>query len=638
MDTKIFDTLLEPVFVINTDKKVQYCNEPASLIAGVSIRKLMRSQASLESVFTFSEPVNAFLDLSTLTEPSSYQEVAFTTEDQKAGKVQITVQPFHDSLFLVYFRDVTLEETLQKKYRAELEQKEDVIKDLQVAQAELQNYSKNLERMVEERTAEVRKLNQLMAALLDSLKQGFFIFDQSGKCLEVFSKACRDTLGTEPVGKNVWEVLALSSRQVPGFQKWLTTVFAEMLPFEDLAPLGPQSFPHPEGKHVKLEYYPLRAADSTIAGVVVVATDITELIQAQEQAETDRARSSMILKLIESKKQALSFLSEAEILLHELQQEVSKPEQLSIENTFRLLHTLKGGAASFSIKALTEKCHQAESLITTLRSETETTRRKQLLEQLRIESASIFSEYEIFTKENVAILGSPEKRSQRFVELPTALLEQFAAEKLKQIPTLQSEFIENFLTETLHEQFQQYEEVVANTAEIVGKQVHPILWKNKDLRITPKIYGGLISTFVHVFRNAVDHGIETAEIRVSQGKPAAGRIEVAFEKTKDGKLKIQVKDDGGGIPAEKIRAKLEQKGLSPQNMSDFEVIQHVFDSQLSTKDSVSDISGRGVGLDAVLNAAKKLGGTAWVESTPGLGTTLTVEVPFQVGSTNPKAA
>ena len=160
MDFKLFDTLLEPVFVIDADRKIIYCNEPAALICDMSVRKLTRGQI-FDQVLTFEEPLTFLQTLADLKDPSPYQELGFSSSSDKKGKAQITCQPVSHTTpaWLIFFRDVTLEETLQKKYRAELEQ--------------VQHYSRNLEKMVDERTAEIKKLNQTMSALLDSLHQGF---------------------------------------------------------------------------------------------------------------------------------------------------------------------------------------------------------------------------------------------------------------------------------------------------------------------------------------------------------------------------------------------------------------------------------------------------------------------------------
>jgi two-component system chemotaxis sensor kinase CheA len=627
-DAKLFDTLLEPVFILNGEKKVLYCNEPAALLCDISVRKIMRSQPVFDELFRFAVPVEHLGSLPQVTDPTPYQELAFETESQKSGKIQITIQPFSEidgqASWIIFFRDVTLEETLQKKYRAELEQKEDVILDLQKAQAELEKYSKNLEKMVDERTAEIKKLNSLMTALLDSLQQGFFVFDSKGLCLEVFSKACEHTIQGRPAGQPIWQVLRLPEKQVPGFQKWMGTLFSEMLPFADLAPLGPQKFPHTEGAEIQLEYYPLRNVDGRVDGVVVVASDITNLVAAQKEAETERAHAKMILSLIQHRRQVLGFILESEAILNELKKELGKGPAAAADNLFRSLHTLKGGAASFSIKKMADQAHESETLLTHWKSEQKPEQWTALFES----AMKIETHFSDFTKENEQILGSREKLTQRWIELPASKLAQFQS----RLPLeLHGEFVSEFLMEPIGAFFQQYNEVVHSVAEREMKSVLPLSFQNADIPVLPELYSQLFSTFIHAYRNAVDHGIESPARRQELGKASEGQIETLFSIENLGGtswLQIQIRDDGGGIDPQKIRSKLQSQGQDLSTESDHEVIQHIFDSQFSTKEVVTETSGRGVGMDAILFAAKALGGKAWVDSKLGEGTTLKIQVPY----------
>ncbi|WP_374030545.1 ATP-binding protein [Bdellovibrio bacteriovorus] len=176
-----------------------------------------------------------------------------------------------------------------------------------------------------------------------------------------------------------------------------------------------------------------------------------------------------------------------------------------------------------------------------------------------------------------------------------------------------------------------YNDVMLRVAAQVDKMVSPLKIHNGNLMVIPEIYSGLFSTFVHAFRNAVDHGIEMPDHRVDIGKPAEGQVDVTFSLNHNSQgswLLVQIKDDGGGIDPARIREKLTGKGLDVSAESDQQIIQHIFDSQFSTREHVTDISGRGVGMDAIKVAAEELAGRVWVESTVGQGSTLFVEVPY----------
>lgn len=628
MDNKIFDTLLEPTFIIDKDKKIIYCNEAASTICDVSVRKIHRSTPCLDQIFQFAEKISGLDSLEQITDPTPYQEANFATESGKNGKIQITIQLYSHTepqkLWLVYFRDVTLEETLQKKYRAELGQKEDVILDLKKAQSELKNYSENLEKMVEERTAEIARMNQTMRALLDSLAQGFFIFDKEGKCLPVYSKSCINTVQTEPAGKQIWEVLKIEPTKVDGFKKWLTALYAEMLPFQDIVAIGPQSFSHSEGLTIQLEYYPLRNSDEVLEGVVVVATDISKLVQAQKDADNEKAHAKMILSLIKHKRAFSSFLKESTELMEQLKTEFNKAD-VDPENAFRLLHTLKGGSASFSIKNVADQCHEAETMLTTWKAFS-TASNLVNLKQQALAIPKLFQEY---LEQNSELIGIFNK-SERMLEKSLSQILDFEESSIAD-ENLKQKYYEEFIMEPIHNYFQSFNDPVQQVANSEHKLITPLVFDNGDLKIIPEYYENLFSTFIHAYRNAADHGIETPEKRMEKGKSESGTILTQFQIAKENGqefLHIKIKDDGGGINPTKIRENLNKKGFDHSAETDEQIIQHVFDSQFSTKEQVTETSGRGVGMDAILHSAKRLGGNAWVESTLDKGTTLSIKVPY----------
>jgi two-component system chemotaxis sensor kinase CheA len=629
----LFDTLLEPVFVLNQEQKVIYCNETAAIVCGLSVRKITRGSMKFLDLFTFSEPIEGLDKLIHICDPTPYKEVTFQTSQGGEGKVQITLQPVFDSMgdknWIVFVRDVTLEERLQKKYRAELEQKEDVIKDLEDAKVQLENYSKNLEQMVADRTAELSRLNQMMTALLDSLNQGFLIFNEQGKVLEVTSKACEYTIEGRPQGQNIWDVLKVPANKVDGFQKWMKTVFMEMLPFEDLAPLGPVSYPHSQGNRISLEYFPLRNAEGKMDGVVLVASDITKLVEAQEQAVRDRSYANLIINMVQNKNQIGRFVRESESLLAELKSGLKTSwENADDESLFRQLHTLKGGAALFSIQDMTEYCHKAETLL----SEFKESRSAEQYQKLQDETVFIESSFNKFLAKSEDILGKKALSQERQLEIPLSKL-QNTIEKLQSLPQGNNAaqlLLNDFMMESVGSFFESYNDVAQKVATNQEKQLNPVVFKNADLKVLPEVYSTLFATFVHSFRNSVDHGIEAPALREEQGKPAAGTITVQFDllKKPDNWLQIRIDDDGAGVNAKVIREKLTAKGLDVSAESDEQVIQHIFDSQFSTREQVTEMSGRGVGMDAIKHAAEHLGGTVNVRSEYGKGTTLIVEVPY----------
>ena len=630
-DYSLFDTLLEPLFILAEDGKIIYANEPALQLCALPFRKAQKLKFC--EILTFNEKVEWCESIGTIIDPTPYKEVRFKNHEGQEGRVQLTCRKFlpvePEQHWMVFVRDVTLEERLQNKYRGELEQKEGYIEELKKAQAELEKYSKNLEKMVEERTREITRLNQQMKALLDSLRDGFLIFGPDGQCFETSSHACLRVLEGAPAGKAIWDVLRMPENKVPGFKKWMMTLFSEMLPFEDLAPLGPPSFPHSEGKQIAIEYFPVRTDSGTIEGVVVVASDITSLVEAKKQAELDREHARLIIKLVKNKKEISGFIREAQAMLTNLMTHLTKPDKdWSRDEIFRALHTVKGGCASFSVIKTAHLCHEAEQILADAKSEYFFEKASPLKQKCY----DIQNSFQEFISDTKAILGDKGLSEERMIEMPVSEMIQWSQKisKWSEGQDIANELLKKYLMEPIGTFIEPYKELIQTVAQSENKKVDALEIVNENLRILPEVYSPLLSCLVHAFRNAVDHGIEFPAARLACGKPDAGHISVQFNliETSTSTLQIKIADDGGGIDPFSIRKKLHEKGLSTATESDYEVIQRVFDTEFSTKTVTTEISGRGVGMDAILISALNLGGTAWVDSVVGQGTTLTIEVPY----------
>jgi two-component system chemotaxis sensor kinase CheA len=638
MDYKIFDSLLEPVLVIQKDQTVVYCNEPAALLAELSPRKIVRSKMKVYDLFSWDQPVQAFANLTPELESTPYQEVTFRTPNGKTGRLQVTVQfstqvstlssvspSPGDGEWICFFRDVTLEETLQKKYRGELEQKETYILELQKAKNELELYSQNLEKMAQERTAEIKILNSSMKALLDSLSQGFLIFDSKGLCSPVYSKACLDVLEGDPTGLNIWSLLKLNEKETESFKKWMTAAFSEMLPFEDIAPLGLPRYKHSQNRQIKLSYSPIRSETGSIEQLVLIAEDITRLVVAEEQAEKDRAQVQMILSVLSHKKQILSFFNESQRLIDEL--EHLTKNDFSPQKAFIGLHTLKGAAAQLHFFELSQSCHAAEDHLAQFSTTPEwMSRFKEFVHEFKEIRTQTFSRLS-------PILGPISELQVPKKEVSLLELQNFYLQLCPISAELSQNFIEQFLSEPLFDLLKPFEEMSLNLAQHEGKKLKPFSFKGPFLRVNPQQWGGLISSLVHVFRNSVDHGLESPEQRRLRNKDEDGQISICVEEL-EYQIVLRIADDGAGIDVQKLRAKIKAQGEDDSQMTDFDVLQLVFRPNLSLKEEVSALSGRGVGMDAVMANVLALGGTCFVQSTLHKGTEVVLKIPKQIQSSN----
>ena len=154
---------------------------------------------------------------------------------------------------------------------------------------------------------------------------------------------------------------------------------------------------------------------------------------------------------------------------------------------------------------------------------------------------------------------------------------------------------------------------------------------NAEGELDRNVLERMVPPLEHMLRNAVDHGIERAEFRRGFGKPDVGRIDLRLSR-EAGDVVIEISDDGAGIDVESVRAKALERGLmaADAKLRDDEVLQFVLAPGFSTAKSITQISGRGVGMDVVHSAVKQLGGSITIMSMPGKGTRFTVRLPFTV--------
>ena len=187
--------------------------------------------------------------------------------------------------------------------------------------------------------------------------------------------------------------------------------------------------------------------------------------------------------------------------------------------------------------------------------------------------------------------------------------------------------------------FNRFNRVVRDVSKDLGKEIELVI-SGAETELDKTVVEKIGDPLMHLVRNSLDHGIEPADARLARGKPACGRVSLnAYHDS--GIIVIEVADDGGGLNRAKIRAKaIERELISPDaTLSDNEIVNLIFEPGFSTVDKVSNLSGRGVGMDVVRRNIQSLRGTVDVTSIEGEGSTFTIRLPltlaiidgFQVG-------
>jgi len=180
--------------------------------------------------------------------------------------------------------------------------------------------------------------------------------------------------------------------------------------------------------------------------------------------------------------------------------------------------------------------------------------------------------------------------------------------------------------------FQRFPRLVRDLARKLGKQVDLVI-EGEDTEADKNVIESLFDPLLHMVRNSLDHGVEPPEQRTACGKPAAAKVKLLARRDGD-QVVIEVVDDGRGIDPEVIKRKAYERGLIDEArlaaITDDEATMLVFAAGFSTAESVSDVSGRGVGMDVVRNAVEKAGGRIAMTSVKGVGTTVRIELPLSM--------
>ncbi|AWM93731.1 chemotaxis protein CheA [Pseudomonas sp. 31-12] len=180
--------------------------------------------------------------------------------------------------------------------------------------------------------------------------------------------------------------------------------------------------------------------------------------------------------------------------------------------------------------------------------------------------------------------------------------------------------------------FQRFPRLIRDISRKLGKEVSLELI-GEDTEADKNIIESLADPLIHILRNSLDHGIELPAERIRQGKPAGGRLEIRASQEAD-RVLIQISDDGKGIDPAVIKAKAYEKGLldetALERLSDADAVNLVFAAGFSTCEAVSDLSGRGVGMDVVRSAIERVNGSVRLESQVGKGTRIVLSLPLSM--------
>ena len=206
---------------------------------------------------------------------------------------------------------------------------------------------------------------------------------------------------------------------------------------------------------------------------------------------------------------------------------------------------------------------------------------------------------------------------------------QKAARQLQKLSSELQDSVMSLRMVPLDGTFKKMNRIVRDMTKKLGKKARLVL-QGEETEVDKTINDHIGDPLMHIVRNAVDHGIEMLEKRLEAGKPESGTVTLSAANV-GGEVVLQVKDDGGGLNRDKILARARDKHLftKPEaELTDAEIYQFIFAPGFSTKEQVTEFSGRGVGMDVVVSNIKALGGSVTVDSRMGHGSTTTIRIPL----------
>jgi two-component system chemotaxis sensor kinase CheA len=220
----------------------------------------------------------------------------------------------------------------------------------------------------------------------------------------------------------------------------------------------------------------------------------------------------------------------------------------------------------------------------------------------------------------------------RLLQIATGLEDPALADSVTQASRLIGDLRDEIMTSRMvpvWQIFDRFPRLVRDASRALGKRIEFTI-DGKDIELDRSMLDEIGDPIVHLLRNAIDHGIESPEERVAAGKPAAGKLRLSAARDRSAVV-IRVSDDGKGIDRDRVLAKAKATGLvdaTKTSLNDDELLRIIGRPGFSTAERVTDLSGRGVGIDAVYTRVRALGGAVDIRSAPGQGTTATLRLPL----------
>lgn len=520
-----------------------------------------------------------------------------------------------------------LEKKILKAYKRSYKQLNKIIKISDKQQEELKELSDSLN----EKSHKVR-------ALLDNADQGFLSFGDDFIIDDEYSKECNKLLGDHLAHKDISDVLYLDDNSKKSFFKealinvsnedddTIKSAMLSLLPNEVIV----------NRRALKLEYKILANKK-----FMVVLTNITKEKLLEKKIKKEQEILKMIVTIVSDpyqfydlKDDFLKFAKNKKNYIN-----IGMNFKTNLHTIYRDIHTFKGSFAQLKMQNCVKELHNLETKLSNLNTISDATNQT-IYDMLDNSDMVEWIDRDLSTIKE--ILGVEFFQKQHKLEVDDKFIFNIE-DKITHLLHTDHKHIntyEEILTEitkargtTINQALSIYPKMCHDLAISLGKSLNDFKIIGGDDILTPIHFKPFIKSLIHLFRNAIDHGIESSEDRLECGKNEYGAIS-CYIKNNKGSFDIIISDDGAGIDTQKLKQKAISSGMLSEDelskMAKSEVLELIFYDSLSTSDDITELSGRGIGMGSVKSELDKLSGEIKVESELGKGTTITLTIPTSI--------
>ena len=490
-----------------------------------------------------------------------------------------------------------------------------------------------LSRQVAERTTDLQERSLAITRLLDNANQGFLTFSTSLSVENEYSQKCLEIFGEIIEGKNIAELLyAEDIHKRAFFDETIRGIFEEEeeLKTDIILSLLQQDFII-QHKAIHILYKRIEPQR-----LMLILTDITDKKNLEKNIERERNTLKMIVSAISNSDEFFELLEEYQMFLENRESMVDFDQTpvYNLGELYRCVHTYKGLFAQKDFITTPQGLHKVESRFSlwlqdgNISNETLQT----MLNKIDFE-LWLAKDIDIFRR----MLGDDFMEKKSTITIDDITFDKFY-KQITELIEVQPEECHDLLKllevfkmlkyKPIGEYFISLPKYVEQISERLEKSLYLMDIRDETDISVGEEFRGFAKSLIHVVRNSVDHGIELPEERVERGKDEYGTILLCITETDDNVV-IEVADDGRGIDTEKLKQKALQGGFKTiAELQEYEnIMELLFEDYFSTKEEVTDLSGRGVGLASVRAELIKLGGSYRVISEVGRGTQFLFYIP-----------